>query len=137
MTLWKEEDRTKYHTKRQNKVAQDKIKYPIYEVEENQLIHLANYSTHAGDVEQVLRYVSVDERSHLEPGVAGERYKPVCSVDRALLSIVGAALVHQALWVDWWCCSANHYPSRTFFSDQYTPVILDCLSHDIEYKFAW
>ena len=26
----------------------------------------------------------VDARKRLEPGVAGERYKPVCSVDRPL-----------------------------------------------------
>ena len=36
-------------------------------------------------MEWVQHYASVDERKHLEPGVAGERYKPVYSVDRALV----------------------------------------------------
>ena len=68
--------------KRQNKVAEKKMKYPVlYEVEENQLISPANYSIHAGHVERVQHYVHVDAK-HLELGVAGERYKPVRSVDR-------------------------------------------------------
>ena len=66
--------------KRQNKVAHQKIKYP--EVEEKQLVSPANYSAHAGDVERVQHYASLDARKSLEPGIAGERYKAVCSVDR-------------------------------------------------------
>ena len=31
----------------------------------------------------VQHYASMGERKRLEPGVAGARYKPVCSVDRA------------------------------------------------------
>ena len=71
--------------KRQNKVAQEKIKYStfLYEVEEYQLISPVNYSAHAGDVERFQHYANVDARKLLEPAVAGERYKPVCSVDRA------------------------------------------------------
>ena len=70
--------------KGQNKVAhkENKIHHSI-EVEGDQLINPANYSAHTGDVEQVQRYASMDERKHLELGVAGERYKPICSVDRA------------------------------------------------------
>ena len=55
------------------------------EVEENQLISPANYSALEGDVELVQHYANVDARKCLEPGVAGERYKPVCSVNRALI----------------------------------------------------
>ena len=36
-------------------------------------------------MEQVQHYASVDARKLLEPGVAGGRYKPVSSVDRALV----------------------------------------------------
>ena len=53
-------------------------------VEANHLISPANYYAHAGDVKLVQYYVSVDASKHFEPDVAGERYKPVCSVDRAL-----------------------------------------------------
>ena len=60
------------------------MKYPVHEVEENQLISPANYLAHAADIEWVQHYARVDARKHLEPGVAGERYKPVCSVDRSL-----------------------------------------------------
>ena len=35
-------------------------------------------------MERVQPYASVDTRKRLEPVVAGERYKPVYSVDRAL-----------------------------------------------------
>ena len=71
MTLQKEKGKTKQHTR----------KYDIpflYEVEADQLISPANYSVHAGNVERVHAYA----RKHLELGVTGERYKPVCSVDR-------------------------------------------------------
>ena len=53
--------------------------------EANQLISPANYSAHTDDVEQVQHYASVDARKRLQPGVAGERYKPICNVDRALV----------------------------------------------------
>ena len=61
-----------------------KIISRFYEVEVNQLISPVNYSAHTGDVEQVQHYASVDERKCFKPGVAGERYKPVCNVDRSL-----------------------------------------------------
>ena len=71
--------------KRLNKVVQEKIKYPLlYEVKEYQLICPANYSAQSVDVEWVQHCASVDTRKHLELGVAGGRYKPVCSVDKAL-----------------------------------------------------
>ena len=35
-------------------------------------------------MEQVQHYTSVDKRKRLEPGVAGEMYKPFYSVDKAL-----------------------------------------------------
>ena len=34
-------------------------------------------------MERVQPYASVDARKCFEPGVSGERYKSVCSVDRA------------------------------------------------------
>ena len=34
-------------------------------------------------MERVQHYANMDTRKHLEAGVAGERYKPVCSVYRA------------------------------------------------------
>ena len=37
-------------------------------------------------MEQVQHYASVDARERLEPGIAGEMNKPICSVDRAPLS---------------------------------------------------
>ena len=71
--------------KRQNKVAHKKIKYPVlYQVEKTKLISPANYLANAGNVERIQHYASVDTRKRLEPNVAGERYKPVCTVDRAL-----------------------------------------------------
>ena len=63
-------------------------------VEANQLISPANYLAHAGNVERVQHYASVDARKCLEPGVAGERYKPVCSVDRVEHTLSG--LLHAA-----------------------------------------
>ena len=38
-------------------------------------------------MERVQHYASVDARKCLEPGVAGERYKPVYSVDDGLVSL--------------------------------------------------
>ena len=71
--------------KRQNNGAYQKIKYPISIHGRGKPINLPiNYSAHAGDVEQVQPYASVDARKCLEQGVAGERYKPIYSVDRAL-----------------------------------------------------
>ena len=62
------------------------MKYPIFiQGRRNHLISPANYSAHADDVELVLNYASVDATKLLEPGVCGEGFKPVCSVDRALL----------------------------------------------------
>ena len=56
----------------------------LYEIDENQSIRPANYSLHAGDVEWVQHHASVAQENVLKPGVAGEKYKPVGSVDRAL-----------------------------------------------------
>ena len=69
--------------KRQNKVARQKIKYPISIQGRGKVIHPANFSAHADAVEWVQHYASVDARKRLEPGVAGEMYKPFCSVDKA------------------------------------------------------
>ena len=44
-------------------------------VEENQLICPANYLAHAGDVDRVQHYASVDTRKRLEPGVAGDPFQ--------------------------------------------------------------
>ena len=69
---------------RQNKVAHEKIKYTVsIQGRGNKLINPANYSVHTGDVVRVQHYSSVDARKCLEPGVAGERHKSVCTVDRA------------------------------------------------------
>ena len=62
--------------KRQNEVAHKKMKYFLSIQGRGK-----NYSAHAGNMERVQHYASVDARKRLEPGVAGERYKPVCSVD--------------------------------------------------------
>ena len=35
-------------------------------------------------MERVQHYASMEERKHLKPGVAEERNKPICSVDRPL-----------------------------------------------------
>ena len=37
-------------------------------------------------MEQFQHYANVDARKRLEPGAAGERYKPVCSVDKPLVT---------------------------------------------------
>ena len=61
----------------------------LYKIEENQLISPANYSSHAGNVERVQPYASVDTRKHLEPGVAGERYKPDCTMNQFVVRLMG------------------------------------------------
>ena len=43
-------------------------------VDENQLISPANYLAHAGDVDWVQHYASVDKRKILEPDVAGDLF---------------------------------------------------------------
>ena len=60
--------------------------YPPFvpDIAKNQLISTVNYSEQAGDVDQIQHYANVDERKYLEPGVAGERYKPVSSMNKAL-----------------------------------------------------
>ena len=63
----------------------------LYKVEVNQLISPAHYSSHASNVGWVQHIASVDERKHLETGAAGERYKPVCNVDRPLFLAALAA----------------------------------------------
>ena len=70
MIFLRERDRTRSTPKKYNTLF-------LHVVEENQLICLA------GDVDRVQPCASVEARKRLEPGVAGEGYKPVYSVDRA------------------------------------------------------
>ena len=65
----------------QSSTQVNEISQFLYQVYENQLISQANYSAHAGNVERVQYYASVDARKRLKFSVAGKRYKPVCSVD--------------------------------------------------------
>ena len=63
MTLLREKDGTKYP-------------FSVPGKREKKIISPAN-SAHRDNVDRVPHYASVDEIKHLNPGVAGERHKPI------------------------------------------------------------